>query len=117
MVFSLLLCAAVLAVGFGSYGVINGHLQVYTFGQPMPEWMGWFFFHPLHPLPLSPSELMMYACAVLPAVWIARRGVALMRGKRPPSGHSPKCAYDLRATPDRCPECGTAAAAPTGGSA
>jgi len=48
--------------------------------------------------------------ASLAGVWamsIWRRSVD--RARRIRRGHCPYCDYDCRATPDRCPECGTTA--------
>ena len=53
-----------------------------------------------------PFWLFAGAFAVLPATRIARG----LRRHRP--GVCRKCGYDLRATPDRCPECGTIAPVP-----
>jgi hypothetical protein len=44
--------------------------------------------------------------SILPLLWL--RAYRKNR-KRPGDGLCPSCGYDLRATPDRCPECGTPA--------
>ncbi|HYE17264.1 MAG TPA: hypothetical protein VEA69_02410 [Tepidisphaeraceae bacterium] len=57
---------------------------------------------------LIPHWAVAFATALLPAgrFWRARR-----RRRLRASGACPACGYDLRATPERCPECGSAAPA------
>ena len=47
---------------------------------------------------------------VMPLARLAAASVRVVRGRsRRSRGLCPRCAYDLRATPGRCPECGTMA--------
>ena len=55
-----------------------------------------------------PFYALFLLSTVLPLVWIRRRRrAAIVKA----AGLCPSCGYDLRATPDRCPECGATRAA------
>jgi len=51
---------------------------------------------------LVPGWFAVVATSVLPAVWVAK----WRRRRRFGPGFCSGCGYDLRATPENCPECG-----------
>ncbi len=58
-----------------------------------------------------PHWFLVLVFAILPAWWC----IAFVRRRHVPSGHlcCRQCGYDLRASIDRCPECGTPIPAPS----
>ena len=59
----------------------------------------------------APYWSVVCVTAPLPAWWLWRRRTERRRRRR---GYCRACGYDLRASPDRCPECGTAASVTVG---
>ncbi len=58
---------------------------------------------------ILPAWFLALLFAILPALWLRRRRIERKRNR---IGFCQHCGYDLRATPSRCPECGTAVPAP-----
>jgi hypothetical protein len=54
---------------------------------------------------VAPAWSPVVALAVLPALWLI---TFILRRRRVRVGCCEQCGYDLRESPERCPECGTA---------
>jgi hypothetical protein len=118
----------------GSWLPKGRHYQLHdpvfwVFSGKQPGWMGFYYAYSGSGPPPSPRPLHMwgyeriltfpYWCpclllsapptAVLVTRWRRKRRFLTQRDAA--AQPCAACGYDLRATPDRCPECGTAAAA------
>jgi hypothetical protein len=60
---------------------------------------------------ILPHWVIAIPLAMLPALWLVLDIRRRMRAGRVMQGQCVHCGYDLRAIPDRCPECGTLIAA------
>jgi hypothetical protein len=83
---------------FSSASPANGFGFGYS-GEELKPDMGWWTFS-------IPYWFLALAAAMSPVAWLVRR--RKLRG-RIARGLCPRCGYDLRASPERCPECGTPA--------
>jgi hypothetical protein len=54
------------------------------------------------------SQLTITLTAMPPCAWLLFTTASILKKRRAvKEGMCPKCGYDLRASPERCPECGT----------
>jgi hypothetical protein len=91
----------------------------YRLGPPTVTGFGWSAKQQSPPLPFGqreqcavriPKWFVILVSAGLPALWLRRRLIRRRR-QRAQQQLCINCGYDLRATPDRCPECGMEARA------
>jgi hypothetical protein len=83
---------------FGRLQASGSLLGLRVVSLPAPSERIWAF--------VAPSWLVALMAGTLPAVSLVRLHL-LRRKRRPRVGVCRRCGYDLRATPERCPECGT----------
>jgi hypothetical protein len=77
-----------------------------VYGPHLGFWIEWQLSDTSGWVWTAPYWKLFWLSLGLPFLWGARR----VRGRIARIGRCIACGYDLRATPDRCPECGTSVA-------
>jgi hypothetical protein len=95
--------ATAAAVATNSPPVVSSFAGVVTITEPAPPG---FSTYRLIAIPLLYFAALL---AIAPAGWLV---ATVSRRRRSRAGCCTRCGYDLRASPDRCPECGTPAPGP-----
>jgi hypothetical protein len=99
---SLLISIATLAAWLSGWNVIYDPLH-----SQLPYFSRDYWGSPqIYELPLSWGYFLVLSL-LLPGLWLKRRLAELRSHRVIAQGLCIMCGYDLRATPDRCPECGT----------
>jgi hypothetical protein len=107
---SILLAAASVALVVAANNFYWGASQTaggdyYLFQRPVP--------HPFGPILWAAIKPLVFLTPVVTALAVYRTARSWRAGRA--HGVCPRCGYDLRATPGRCPECGAVASAPAAG--
>ena len=82
-------------------GISIGRDRFYMEGHNQP-------LSAIHVTVYLPSLLLIFLSALPPVFWLLAVRRSLRARRRAKHGFCPICGYDLRASKDRCPECGMA---------
>jgi hypothetical protein len=92
-----------LADGGPLFGLGSVNWQRFGFGTTSQNWSEGITSYVQRSV-FAPTWAAVVLFGLLPARWLVG---FLVRRRHRQVGHCPTCNHDLRATPDRCPECGT----------
>jgi hypothetical protein len=109
-----------LAVAVAAHALVKSYPVAVFLGGGLTSVVWQFIAHiqlgyldPFFPIALVVGWMISMPISILTGVpFLMKRNARLERERRALAGYCPHCGYDLRATPDKCPDCGTRATTP-----